>query len=53
MRVALCMVFATFVLIGCTKSVKHDVAVFDLAPGKVSQPAPASGKYAIKIAPPG
>lgn len=38
---------------GCTKTVKHDVAVFDLAPGKIYQPAPAAGKYAVKVAPPG
>lgn len=36
--------------LGCTKTSKHDVAVFDLAPGKISQPAPVSAKYAVKIA---
>lgn len=38
---------------GCTKTSKHDVAVFEIAPGSISQPAPVSAKYAVKIAPPG
>lgn len=39
--------------VGCTKTSKHDVAVFELAPGKISQPAPVSAKYTVKIARPG
>lgn len=36
-------------LVGCTKTVRRDVAVFDVSPGKISQPAPMSAKYVVKV----
>ena len=50
MRFLLALAFVAMAASGCTKTVKHDVAVFNLAPGRISQPAPASGNYAVKVA---